>query len=812
MKKNKKRVSYSLLLGLCSTIVLAEQFDDSITYIELGSRGAPKTITETAAPIDVIENWEIERTGVTETGRLIQRLVASFNFPTSTVSDASDAIRPGTLRGMGPDQILVLINGKRLHNTALTHVNGSVGRGSPGIDFNAIPVTAIERIEVLRDGAAAQYGSDAIAGVINIILKGDTGKTSVQITAGQTYSGDGDQLVASANSGLKIGDGGFLNLSFEKRDRDPTEQSGLDPRQQYPTLANGSDDPREATFNRRNHRYGDAESNNYSLYLNGAVPIGEGEIYTTAGYTRREAESGGFYRRALDDRSNPLLYPNGFLPLMNTTTKDYTFALGYRLPLNENWDLDTSIVTGGNSLNYDINNSVNISLGAASPTSADAGTLNFNQTTFNADLTGLLDFGLHSPVYMALGFEARQDSYEIEAGEFASYANGPDDNIATASLAQSGRPGAPGIQLFPGFRPSNEVDENRHNYALYIELENNLTDDFLIGLAGRYENYSDVGSNFTGKISLRYQLMDSLAVRGSFSTGFRAPSLQQANFNTVNTQFIDDGTGNVVGVEVGTFQNDSAVAKALGVPSLDNETSLNGSFGLVFTPTESFTLATDLYRIEIKDRIILSGIFRPEATGGPIATALSPFGIGGAQFFSNAIDTITEGLDIVSSYQHNMGSGYLNLSAAAHWNRTKIDGRVASPSGLNSDTLYNRVEQVRLEKGQPRQTIVIGLNYDWQQFSFTLRTNRYGPITSTESASDPSRDQKFSAKWVTDLMLSYRPSKQFTLSLGADNIFDSKPEKNKKGENFNGIFPYNRRSTPFGYNGGFYYARAKYDF
>jgi len=811
MRKYNKQLFCTVLLLTITSNSFAEK-ESNVTYIELGSRGAPKTITETAAPIDVIENWEIERTGVTETGRLIQRLIASFNFPTSTVSDATDAVRPGTLRGMGPDQILVLLNGKRLHNTALIHVNGSVGRGSTGVDFNAIPVTAIERIEVLRDGAAAQYGSDAIAGVINIILKGDTQKTTLQTTVGQTYSGDGQQIVLGANSGFSIGEGGYLNLSLEKRERDATEQSGLDPRQQYPTLANGNPDPREITFNRRNHRFGDAESDNYSLYVNGALPIGEGEIYSTAGYTRREAESGGFYRRALDDRNNPTIYPDGFLPLMNTTTKDYNFSLGYRLPISENWDLDTSLTTGENSLNYDINNSLNISMGASSPTSADAGTLTFQQTTFNADLAGSVEVGLHAPIYIAVGVEARRDSYEIEAGEFASYANGTNDQQTTANLAQSGKPGAPGIQVFPGFRPTNEVDESRRNYALYLELENNLTDSFLIGLAGRYENYSDVGSNFTGKVSLRYQIIDSLALRSSFSTGFRAPSMQQANFNTVNTQFIDDGSGNVTGVEVGTFQNDSAVAKALGVPSLDNETSINGSFGLVFTPSDNFTLATDLYRIDIQDRIILSGIFRPEASGGPIATALSPFGIGGAQFFSNAIDTSTEGLDIVSTYRQSLAGGYLNLSAAAHWNRTEIDGTIASPSGLSSDILYNRVEQVRLEKGQPRQTLVLGLNYDWRQFSVTLRSNRYGKITSTESASTRSRDQTFSAQWVTDLMLSYRPTEQFTLSVGADNIFDTQPDKNKKGESFNGIFPYNRRSTPFGYNGGFYYARLKYAF
>ena len=250
----------------------------------------------------------------------------------------------------------------------------------------------------------------------------------------------------------------------------------------------------------------------------------------------------------------------------------------------------------------------------------------------------------------------------------------------------------------------------------------------------------------------------------------------------------------------------------MGVPTLDNETSINATFGLVFTPTKHFTLATDLYRIEIQDRIVLSGIFRPEASGGVIATALSPFGIGGAQFFSNAIDTITEGIDIVSTYQNDFMGGYLNLSAATHYNRTEIDGAITSPSGLDSGTLYNRIEQVRLEKGQPRQHYVLSANYDWRQFSLTARANRYGSITNAESANNPSRDQTFAAHWVLDLMFTYRPTNQFTLSLGADNILDSTPDKNKSGEDFNGIFTFNRRSAPFGYNGGFYYARMKYDF
>ena len=400
---------------------------------------------------------------------MLQFAAPSFNFSTSTVSDGTDALRPATLRGLGPDQTLVLINGKRRHNTALVHVNGSIGRGTAGVDLNAIPASAIKRIEVLRDGAAAQYGSDAIAGVINIVLKDQTEYTHVSAHTGQTYEADGETFQTSVNTGVALEGNGFVNFTAEMRNRNPTNRSGSDPRQQYP-LIDGQPDPREATFDRRNHRYGDAESDNLYFFLNSEFDFDEFQVYFSSGYSDRDGESGGFYRRALDNRNVPEVHPDGFLPLINTNIEDLSATLGIKGSFND-WDYDLSAVTGENKFGYFISNSVNVSMGPSSPTEADAGELKFSQTTINFDASTAFDWGMDYDVNFAAGMEYRKDEYEIIAGEPASYIDGGFPN-------QNGGQAAPGIQVFPGFRPANEVDVSRHNWAAYTEFGFQFTDDF----------------------------------------------------------------------------------------------------------------------------------------------------------------------------------------------------------------------------------------------------------------------------------------------------------------------------------------------
>lgn len=500
--------------------------------VVLGARTA-RTAYDSAVPIDVLSEDELESTGMTETSRMIQYLAPSFNHSTSTVSDGTDIVRPSTLRGLNPDQTLVLVNGKRRHNSALVHVNGSIGRGSAGVDLNAIPASAIERVEILRDGAAAQYGSDAIAGVMNIQLNTGVDTTHLRVQGGQHFEGDGEVIQFSASRGFRVAEEGFVNATFEFRERSATNRAGKDPRRIYnfteqtpgaPALPSGSLDTKELTYDRLNHRYGDAKSENLYFFLNSEIPVGEnGTLYFFGGIAAREGESAGFNRLPSQSRTNVALHPDGHLPLINTDVNDNSISVGYQTPLSS-WSLDSSVTYGRNDFEFFISNSANTSLGPGSPTSANAGKLEFGQLTFNLDLLRSFEWGLATPVSVAAGVEIRQDQYKIGAGEEASWVDGGAPN-------QFGGTSPAGIQVFPGFRPTNERDETRENIGVYAELESNLTERLLVGAAGRYENYSDFGNNVSGKLTSRFDVTSAFALRGSVNSGFRAPSLHQSNFN-----------------------------------------------------------------------------------------------------------------------------------------------------------------------------------------------------------------------------------------------------------------------------------------
>ncbi len=786
------------------------QFGDEL--VVLGSRAA-RTAIETPVPVDVLSTDDIVDTGMTETSRMIQFLAPSFNFSTSTISDGTDIVRPSTLRGLGPDQTLVLLNGKRRHNSALVHVNGSIGRGTAGVDLNAIPASAIERVEILRDGAAAQYGSDAIAGVLNVVLKSSVGKTQVDLNVGQQYEGDGEVTSVSLNRGWEVGNGGFLNLTAEYRDRGFTNRAGPDPRrifnfleQQFgqPALSSGTPDPREQTYNRLNHRYGDAESENLYLFVNSDIPVGEdASFYFFGGISEREGESAGFNRLPSQSRTSILIHPEGHLPLINTSVDDLSFAAGVRKSFGD-WSMDASVTHGDNEFNFFISNSANTSLGAASPTSADAGTLKFGQTSFNLDFFGARTLG-STPVNVAIGAEWREDRYEIVAGDTASWVDGgvPD---------QFGGRAPAGIQVFPGFRPSNQVDESRDNVALYGDVEINPSERLLIGLAARYEDYSDFGETLDGKLALRYEVSDRFAWRGSVQTGFRAPSLHQANFNNISTQFVDVG-GVITPLEVGTFRVSSAVARALGAQPLKEETSTGYSLGFTARPRPDLSITVDVFKVDIDDRIVISGRFA--ASNPQIAPLLAPFGVSAAQFFTNAIDTETEGADVVVAWSKPLGDdGSLSITGAVSLNETSIAGPVRTPPQLAGlgETLFDTIERTYVETGQPRESGNLAARYRRGPFGLLVRVNHFGDVTTTESSTDPTALQTFGAKQLVDVDVSYRLGNGVTLRVGANNVFDVYPDKQIARNDFNGIFVYPRRSAPFGFNGGYYYARLTFEF
>lgn len=811
------------------------------TIIVTGTRRLDRTIADSPVPVDVISADALTNTGYTETNKLLNQLVPSFNFPQPSITDGTDVLRPATLRGLSPDQTLVLINGKRRHTSALLNINGSVGRGSAAVDINTIPPLALERVEVLRDGASSQYGSDAIAGVINFQLrKAEGGRAQItygkyvtsledvpEVTGVQTppaLSGgiltlldtgkdrkarDGETLTLATNVGLPLGDAGYFNVTAEYKDRDPTNRAGYDPRQQYFNLA----DPRELTFNRLSHRYGDAKTADMTFFVNAGVGLGEtAELYAFGSLNLREGESAGFYRRANDARNRDYaasavapfvpFYPDGFLPLIVSDTRDVSGAIGVRGEVAD-WNYDVSWVYGSNKFALGVENSFNTSLGGlASPVKFDAGELHFGQHVVNVDLQRELAVGFAKSLSLAFGGEYRNENFKIVAGDLASYVAGPFSNPPTSAPA--------GAQVFPGFQPGNEVDATRDSFAAYVELDADLNDRVSVQLAGRYEHYSDFGDTLNGKIAVRFEASDWLAFRGSASTGFRAPSLHQQFFAA-------SATNNIGGtlVEVGTFAVDSAVAQALGSVPLDPEESVNFSGGITLDPFDGFSLTADYYNIKINDRIVLT----ENLQGAAVVALLQAAGINNvssARFFINGIDTRTQGVDVVASYRTSLGDfGRFGFTAGYNYNTTKITDRVdtlgplATIPGL---VLFGRVESLRFERGQPRSKVNLGVDWDKGILGATLRTNRFGSVIATGNTT--ATDVRLSPKWVTDAELRLKPLEAVEFAIGANNIFDVYPDRLPAGGAFgvNAFFlPYSSFS-PFGFNGRFIYGRVSVEF
>ena len=828
-----------LLVGLLAAGVAADQHESDsddepiqlqeLVVVGVGTRVEGRSITDSPVPVDVVTEQEILDTGHSEVGRIIQALIPSFNFSSSTISDGTDSVRPATLRGLGPDQVLVLVNGKRRHGSALIHVNTSVGRGTAGTDLNAIPVSAIKRIEVLRDGASAQYGSDAIAGVINIVLK-DSYDGALHTSVGQTYEGDGTRFTTRLNKGFQIGDDGVLHAALEFSHRGATNRAGLSAQRQY--VADPINDIKERAFNRRNFRIGDAELDQFNGAFNYSNPIdGIGaEVYAFGDFARAQNESGGFYRRANQFGNNPQgsIYPNGFLPLINTTVSDFSVGGGILREFENNIKADLAVVHGGSSFNFEVMNShnaswVNCALGnetaacgntdfmvSGTPTSADAGTLRLDLTTVNLDFSWPLLDNLH----LAWGAEYRLDSYRIEAGEEYSYRDY--DGGPTGAIG--------GIQVFPGFKPSNEVDETRNAFSLYVDTEFYVSETFLISPAVRFENYSDFGSTFNGKVATKLDLSAQFALRGSVSTGFRAPSMQQLYFNNVSTQFRG---GDVF--EVGTFRNDGTLAEAVGIPNLKEETSITGSVGFVYQPTPSFSLTTDFYNIDVNDRIIISGQVKPfidddipnEELPESVRNALDEAGISAAQFFMNAADTRTRGIDVVATWDVPfVATGDLGLKFLATVSETEIT-TVNLPAGLPAG-LFTEQDRSIVEEWQPSYRVTLSGTYGLDRFSVAAALHGYGPYTVLDG-----ERQEYSAKYLTDLRFGYRLGFG-RLSIGANNLFNVTPDEadnetarsgrlldsqgNLIVDSPTGVFQYSRRSAPFGFNGGFYYVAFDVDF
>jgi iron complex outermembrane receptor protein len=794
-----------------------EEFKEEITVT--GTRVEGRTATDTPAPVDIINEETIRSTGATETGKILQLVAPSINFSTTTISDGSDAERPFTLRGTGVDHVLVLVNGKRRHSTAHLNVQQTVARGESGVDINAIPASAIERVEVLRDGAAAQYGSDAIAGVVNVILKKTTGVTDVTLESGRTYEDDGEVLLAAANHGWKIGGDGFFSLTAEYRDRGETNRAGPDSLRVSPPSVT--------------QRIGDPDSEDALLWFNFGKPTGTGgEFYAFGGWSERETNSSGFFRTSGDSRTVPALYPNGFLPTIITQPRDASLSVGYRGELGDDWGWDLSANYGASEFQFREENTVNVSYWfeprdpanptgprfAESPTEADTGTLSHDQLVVNLDVAGRLDWGVGSgPLYTAFGVEWRDEGYEIEPGDEASYEYGRTNNRSIPILSQNGDISQPGTQGFPGWSPAEAVDASRDNLAAYLDFESQLGSSFLGGLAVRFEDYSDFGSTVTGKLSGRLELSERLALRATASTGFRAPSVQQQFFSQRSTNL------NAAGVLTDTLtaRQGGAVTRAFGIPELEEETSVNYSLGVVGKPSADFRVTVDLYRIDIDDRIVFSSNIQPESgdcgtpfnpNRCPIRAILDPFGVGQVLFFTNAIDTQTEGADIVLVYDRHLGGdALLSLEGAFHFNDTEVTDRRSSSSILPAPVLFDDAQVTLIEEGQPGERYVLSGTYYRGGWSANLRFNYFGEVAG--QGFTPGFTQTWGGKWLTDVAVTIPIFDQLDFTIGGLNVFDEYPDEwdTTRAFPFPQLgFTYGWETLPFGINGGYYFARLNW--
>ncbi len=857
--------------------------------IVTGTRFGGRTAIETPVPVDVLDVKAISSVGAqTDLNQMLNYSAPSFTSNTQTISDGTDEVDPASLRGLGPDQVLVLINGKRRHPSSLINVNGTFGRGNVGTDMNTIPASSISSIQILRDGAAAQYGSDAIAGVINIILKKNTNQLTFNLTSGAYLSKNSNALTGgmdgamsnlAVNYGIDLGKkGGYINFTGEFNYRDYYNRMGsysgsifhgynaiewnayndgadisnlsLDEIKKYSQMTSAFDaslksninaagsidevrallsdadgkplDFTEAELAERNMtrsdfimRVGQSALRGGKFFFNMALPLDKNgtEFYAFGGTSYRHGDAAGFYRLPGQNRTYTPIYINGFLPHIEPTIKDNSLSAGIRGQV-KGWNVDFSNTYGSNSMNYAVTNSLNASQQNASGTSFNSGGFQFSQYTTNLDVDKRFADVL-SGVSVAYGGEFRLENYQIFAGEVASYATydtlgqviTSPFQVAPVDFFNRSRPG--GAQVFPGFRPGNELSKYRNSVAAYADVEANISDGFLVDGAIRYENYSDFGSTLNGKIAARVKAGKNLNFRASVNTGFRAPSLQQIYFNSTSTLFNDQG----IPEEVGLFSNDSKVAGILGIPKLKQETSQSASIGATAKiPSAFLKITADAYIIAIQNRIVLTGQFAP--TTPELENLFRMAGATKAAFFANAIDTRSQGIDIVIDNNLTLGTHTtLKNTLSGTFSKTVRVGEIhSSPllkeSGQES-VYFDERASIFLEKAVPHTKINLSNLLSVNKWSIFLRNVYFGEVT--EANNDPALQQVFGAKVITDFSIGYNLTNKLNITVGANNLFDIYPDKNIPENQSSGRFIWSRRSQQFGFGGRFIFARLRFD-
>jgi iron complex outermembrane receptor protein len=761
----------------------------------IGSRNKNRVANDTPVAIDFIDMQETASTSCqVEINQFLQYAIPSFNATKQSGADGADHIDPATIRGLGPDQTLVLINGKRRHKASLINLYGTRGRGNSGTDLNAIPISAIKRIELLRDGASAQYGSDAIAGVLNIVLKDSDNALNVTSTLGFNNADsnalfpnkvDGFTYKLGLNYGMKIKEGGFVNFSAEALSTDKTI--------------------RPATTAR--DKYGQAAVKNVSFFLNAEIPIDRNtKFYMNGGLNYKNTEAFAFTRRANTERNVLNIYPSGFNPLITSSIIDNSISIGLLTNFKQ-WSVDVNNTFGRNNFHYFIKNTLNATLEENSPTEFDAGGHQLMQNTTSIDFSKYFlakSYGFN----IALGLEYRLDTYKIFSGEEASYGsydvNGDLVNSRTPVLEYQTyngaiRPG--GSQGFPGYSPENEVDRNRSNFGVYLDTEIDFSEKYMIGSALRFEYYSDFGSTLNYKLTSRYKITKKLNLRGSFSTGFRAPSLAQRYYNLTFTNFI----GNTA-TESLLIANNSAIARRFNIDELKEEKAKNFSLGFTAKLNAAFNIAIDAYYVAIKDRIILSGNFDASDLG---------VGIDNVQFFANGVNTETTGVDLVLNWNKKLENSQLSIDLSGNINNMRIT--LIKNKTLDKETFFGIREQQYLLASAPKSKFNLGINYEYKKLQTSLSFTRFSRVKLIDwqvsqdlSNFNNSEVERLAAatdiyqpKITTDLHFSYHLTTAVNLQIGANNLFNSYPTKQNSFTDSGGLWD----ATQMGTNGSFYYTK-----
>ena len=780
----------------------------------VGSRRLNRTATETAVPVDIIDVARVTNvTGQVDINQLLQYAAPSFNSNKQSGADGADHIDPATLRGLGPDQTLVLINGKRRHQSSLINIFGSRGRGNTGTDLNAIPASAIDHIEILRDGASAQYGSDAIAGVINIVLKSSVNEFTGDVMTGARSAVppsefhmketdkdyDGEVVQAGANYGASLGSG-YANFTLDYLRQNRTSRPS---------------DPKE--FDIYRNEFGDAASENFSMYFNSSVPVSEkAEAYAFGGYNYRFTDAFAWSRSSDEDRNIPSIYPNGFDPHIQSVITDKSVSAGLKSTLN-GWNMDVNNTFGSNRFHFYVDGSLNASMLEKTPTHFDAGGFQLIQNSTSVNFSRLYSTVLKG-LNLALGLEHRIENYQIFAGEEASYKNYGGyyvfdvyDSLGNVTGQDSSlRPA--GSQGFPGFQPSNVVNESRTNIGAYIDAELDITKAFLISAAVRYEHYSDFGNTTNGKFAARYKIMKWLSVRAAYSTGFRAPSLAQLYYNTTFTDFVA-GTA----IDKIIARNNSPITRTLGIPKLKEEKSTNLSVGLTLN-TKSFSFTLDYYQIAIKDRIVLTGAFYDD--DDVIGADLQTLNVGAAQFFTNAVNTTTSGIDAIATYSLSFANKHLlKFSLAGNFNMMTID-KIYTNDRLKGkeNTYFGLREQYFLLASAPESKINFTIDYSIANFFASVKAVQFGKvelINWNDNGDDVVDTQvgsneldTYEARMTYDVSLGYR-FRNLSLTLGCANITNEYPDEHDPALTESGG---NWDAVQMGFSGRFSFLRLGFKF